>query len=577
MRKTNKANESDIAKQDRRLGRRSLLSGAAAVAGGAALSTALPAAAEAAPRSGAAAATTVAEAGTTVATNDYITVAPNDSRFPDLVRGINQRWVASPDYVRLVTTTGQAVRAVQEAVSAGKRLTVRSGGHCYEDFVFNKDVQVVIDMSGMTQVYYDSGRNAFAVEGGASNLQVYETLYKLYGVTLPAGSCASVGVGGHISGGGYGLLSRLQGLTVDHLYAVEVVTVDRNGTAKAVVATRDSSDAALKDLWWAHTGGGGGNFGLITRYWLRSPGATGTDPSKLLPKPPSEVFVHATSFPWKDVTEASFTRLLQNWGAWHEKNSAPDSPYNSLFGLLKLNHISNGQIGLLTQMDATIPNAQALLNDYLAAVTEGVGITRQAMTNRMGEHAAMPQFAAPRKLPWYIATDYLSGGNPTLYGKYKSAYARKGFSVTQIKAMYKHLSRTDYSNGDALVQVDSYGGRINAVRPGDTAVPQRDSVLKLQYQTYWTDPADEARHLAWIREFYRDVYAETGGVPVPNEINDGCYVNYPDKDLGDAAWNTSSTAWNSLYYKGNYARLQKTKAAWDPKNIFRHAQSVRLP
>ncbi|MFH8990413.1 FAD-binding oxidoreductase [Streptomyces sp. NPDC017940] len=577
MRKTNKANESDIAKQDRRLGRRSLLSGAAAVAGGAALSTALPAAAEAAPRSGAAAATTVAEAGTTVATNDYITVAPNDSRFPDLVRGINQRWVASPDYVRLVTTTGQAVRAVQEAVSAGKRLTVRSGGHCYEDFVFNKDVQVVIDMSGMTQVYYDSGRNAFAVEGGASNLQVYETLYKLYGVTLPAGSCASVGVGGHISGGGYGLLSRLQGLTVDHLYAVEVVTVDRNGTAKAVVATRDSSDAALKDLWWAHTGGGGGNFGLITRYWLRSPGATGTDPSKLLPKPPSEVFVHATSFPWKDVTEASFTRLLQNWGAWHEKNSAPDSPYNSLFGLLKLNHISNGQIGLLTQMDATIPNAQALLNDYLAAVTEGVGITRQAMTNRMGEHAAMPQFAAPRKLPWYIATDYLSGGNPTLYGKYKSAYARKGFSATQIKAMYKHLSRTDYSNGDALVQVDSYGGRINAVRPGDTAVPQRDSVLKLQYQTYWTDPADEARHLAWIREFYRDVYAETGGVPVPNEINDGCYVNYPDKDLGDAAWNTSSTAWNSLYYKGNYARLQKTKAAWDPKNIFRHAQSVRLP
>ncbi|WP_051853191.1 FAD-binding oxidoreductase [Streptomyces aureocirculatus] len=579
MRKTNKANESDVAKQDRQVGRRSLLTGAAAVAGGAALSTALPTTAEAAPRSGAAAvaATTVADAGTTVATTDYITVVPNDSRFPDLVRGINQRWVASPDYVRLVTTTAQAVRAVQEAVSAGKRLTVRSGGHCYEDFVFNKDVQVVIDMSGMTQVYYDSGRNAFAVEGGASNLQVYETLYKLYGVTLPAGSCASVGVGGHISGGGYGLLSRLQGLTVDHLYGVEVVTVDKNGTAKAVVATRDSSDAALKDLWWAHTGGGGGNFGLITRYWLRSPGATGTDPSKLLPKPPSEVFVHATSFPWKDMTEASFTRLLQNWGAWHEKNSAPDSKYNSLFGLLKLNHSSNGQIGLLTQMDATVPGAQGLLDDYLAAVTAGVGVTRQAMTNRMGEHAAMPQFAAPRKLPWYIATDYLSGGNPTLYGKYKSAYARKGFSATQIKAMYKHLSRTDYSNGDALVQVDSYGGRINAAKPGDTAVPQRDSVLKLQYQTYWTDPADEARHLAWIRDFYRDVYAETGGVPVPNEINDGCYVNYPDKDLGDAAWNTSSATWNSLYYKDNYARLQKTKAAWDPKNIFRHAQSVRLP
>ncbi|MGW0534886.1 FAD-binding oxidoreductase [Streptomyces sp. NPDC003032] len=581
MRRTNETTESDAANQGRRLGRRSLLTGAAAVAGGAALTTAPPAAAEAPARSGAAAATTVATGPRAAAgTPDYITVTPGDARFPDLVRGTNQRWVAKPDYVRLVTTTAQAVRAVQDAVAAGKRLTVRSGGHCYEDFVFNKDVQVVIDMSGMTQVYYDSTKNAFAVEGGASNLQIYEALYKLYGVTLPAGSCASVGAGGHISGGGYGLLSRLHGLTVDHLYGVEVVTVDKNGTAKAVVATRDSTDAALRDLWWAHTGGGGGNFGLITRYWLRSPGATGTDPSKLLPKPPSEVFVHATAFPWKDMTEASFTRLLQNWGTWHERNSAPDSKYNSLFGLLKLNQRANpdrSEIVLLTQMDATVPDAQALLDDYLAAVSAGVGVTRRAMTQRSGEHAAMPQFAKPRTLPWYIATDYLSGGNPTLYGKYKSAYARKGFSATQIKAMYKHLTRSDYSNGDALLQVDSYGGRINGVKPGDTAVPQRDSVLKLQYQTYWTDPAEESKHLAWIRDFYRDVYAETGGVPVPNDINDGCYVNYPDKDLGDAAWNTSSAAWNSLYYKDNYARLQKAKAAWDPKDIFRHAQSVRLP
>lgn len=559
---------------ERHFKRRSLLTGAAAVAGGAALTTALPASAQAASRTGAPAA---ADTAPPTATPDVVTVTPSDPRFPDLVRGTNQRWVASPDQVRLVTTTAQAVKAVQDAVSSGKRLTVRSGGHCYEDFVFNKDVQVVVDVSGLNQVYFDPAKNAFAVESGASNLNIYETLYKLYGVTLPAGSCASVGAGGHISGGGYGLLSRLHGLTVDHLYGVEVVVVDKNGTAKAVVATRDSSDAALKDLWWAHTGAGGGNFGLITRYWLRTPGATGSDPAKLLPKPPSEVFVHAMSLKWSEVTETGFTRLLQNWGAWHEKNSAPDSPYNSLFGLLKLNHISNGAIGLLTQMDANVPNAQGLLNDYLSAVTAGVGAQRRAMTVRMGEHAALPQFASPRKLPWYIATDSLSGGNPTLYGKYKSAYARKGFSPAQIKAMYKHLSRTDYENGDALVQIDSYGGRINAVEPGDTAVPQRDSILKLQYQTYWTDPSTEDRHLTWIREFYKDVYAETGGVPVPNEINDGCYVNYPDKDLGDAAWNTSSTAWNSLYYKDNYTRLQRVKAAWDPKNVFHHAQSIRLP
>ncbi|WP_286160579.1 FAD-binding oxidoreductase [Streptomyces yunnanensis] len=493
------------------------------------------------------------------------------------MRGTNQRWSASPEYVRLVMTTSQAVKAVQDAVSADKRLTVRSGGHCYEDFVYNKDVQVVIDMSAMTHVYFDTAKNAFAVEAGASNLQTYQTLYKLYGVTLPAGSCASVCAGGHISGGGYGLLSRLHGLTVDHLYGVEVVVVDENGTARAVVATRDSTDAALKDLWWAHTGGGGGNFGLITRYWLRTPGASGTDPSQLLPKPPSEVFVHATSCKWSEMNEASFTQLLQNWGTWHEENSAPDSPYNSLFGLLKLNHSSNGYIGLVTQMDATVEGARDLLDAYLSAVSEGTWIHWEPLRVPMGEHVAMPQFTTPRTLPWYIATDYLSGGTPAIYGKYKSAYARKGIPATQIKAMYKHLSRNDYHNPSALLQIDSYGCRINTIEPGDTAVPQRDSTLKLQYQSYWSNPAEEAIHLKWIREFYQEVYAETGGVPVPNEINDGCYISYPDTDLNDPAWNTSTTIWNNLYYKDNYTRLQRTKAAWDPTNFFHHTQSVQLP
>lgn len=544
------------------IGRRSLLTGGVA-AGGAALAAAVPTRAQAAPPPG-------------IPAPAAVTVTPGDPRYADLVRGINQRWVGAPEYVRLVTSTEQVVSAVQEAVSAGKRIAVRSGGHCYEDFVFNKDVRAVIDMSAMTEVYFDPARRAFAVEAGASNLAVYETLYKMWGVGLPAGSCYSVSAGGHISGGGYGLLSRQHGLTVDHLYGVEVVVVDEKGTARAVVATREPDDPN-RELWWAHTGGGGGNFGVITRYWLRSPEATGSDPSTLLPRPPSEVFVHATALKWDDLDEAAFTRLLRNWGTWHERNSAPDSPCNAVFGLLKLTHRSAGQVGLVTQVDATVPGARRMLDDYLTAIHDGVGSARRAMTRRMGEHAPMPEFSAPRRLPWFLATDSLSGANPTLRGKYKSAYMRKGFTDAQIKALHRHLSRTDYTNPDALVQVDSYGGRINAVAPADTAVAQRDSVLKLQYQTYWTDPAEDARHLAWIRELYRDVYAGTGGVPVPDDVNDGCYVNYPDTDLGDPAWNTSSTSWARLYYKDNYPRLRRVKAAWDPKNVFRHTQSVRLP
>src|SRR6185437_15568798 len=99
--------------------------------------------------------------------------------------------------------------------------------------------------------------------------------------TIPAGMCPTVGIGGHCTGGGYGFLSRQHGAVVDHLEAVEVVVVDRSGTARTVRASRDPADPD-HDLWWACAGGGGGNFGIVTRFWFRSPGATGADPGGLL-------------------------------------------------------------------------------------------------------------------------------------------------------------------------------------------------------------------------------------------------------------------------------------------------------
>jgi hypothetical protein len=60
-------------------------------------------------------------------------------------------------------------------------------------------------------------------------------------------------------------------------------------------------------------------------------------------------------------------------------------------------------------------------------------------------------------------------------------------------------------------------------------------------------------------------------------ITDGCYINYPDIDLSDEDLNTSDQPWHQLYYKNNYARLQRTKQHWDPRNVFRHGQSIEPP
>ncbi|MFJ6946185.1 FAD-binding oxidoreductase [Streptomyces wuyuanensis] len=492
-----------------------------------------------------------------------VAVRPGDRRYPDLTWGSNQRWVGTPDTVQLAATPAQVLTAVQQAVAGGKGFAVRSGGHCYEDFVTNDRIRTVIDVSGLNAIGYDEARRVFFVEPGARLGDAYRTLYHRWGVTLPGGSCPTVGVGGHVAGGGYGPLSRRHGLVVDHLWGVELVVVDASGKASKVVATREPDDPN-RSLWWAHTGGGGGNFGVVTRYLFRSPGATVGAPSELLPKPPSEVIVSNVTWSWSDMTEAAFTRLLRNFGEWYESNSAPGSPYATLFSQLKPQHRSAGSFSMTTQIDASVPNAAALLDSYLAAVNEGTGVAY-----RVDDRRRISWLHAVTQWPGFTGTD------TTTRFKGKSAYMRRGFTDAGLKAFWKHMTRTDYAHPASLVMITSYGGRTNSVAAADTAVPQRDSILKLHYVSFWTNPADDAAHLNWVRSFYQDVYAASGGVPATNADTDGCFINYADADLADPRHNTSGIPWHELYFKSGYRRLQTVKAQWDPKNLFNHALSIR--
>lgn len=508
-------------------------------------------------------------------------VTSADHQYADLISGANQRWVGTPDSIHLITSTRQAVRVVQEAVDRHKRMSVRSSGHCFEDFVFNSEVRIVLDMSEMDDVYYDRERKAVVIEPGSTTLEAYETMYREWGVTVPAGFCYSVAMGGHVSGGAWGPLCRLHGLVVDHLYAVEVVVVDASGKARAVVATREKDDPH-RDLWWAHTGGGGGNFGVVTRYWFRSPGATGRHPSELLPKPPAELLVNAVSWPWSDLSREEFGRLARNYASWHVANLAPDNPRRAVTSLMVLSHRSAGQIGMLTLVDSSVPQAEEMLESYLEWMNDGISVEQGAFTAQLGELPALPQFAAARRLPWLQATRMiaLSGGalnDPTLRADYKSAYMRGNFPEGQLDALYRQLTRDDVVNPNLGIQLTPYGGMVNAVAPGATAAPHRGAAFKMLWMALWNDEADDDKYVTWIREGYQETYADTGGVPVPNSVTDGCYVNYPDIDLSDPRFNKSSVPWHDLYYKENYPRLQRIKQKWDPRNTFRHGQSIEFP
>lgn len=353
-----------------------------------------------------------------------------------------------------------------------------------------------------------------------------------------------------MTGGGYGLLSRLHGLTVDYLHAVEVVHVTDAGKAEVITVTRDAKDPDERDLLWGHLGGGGGNFGIVTKFLFRD-----------LPAPPEEVQILTHAWDWSTLDRSAFGSLITAYGQFLEENSAVGSPYAGLFALLHLSQKVAGQVVLTAQYTGPGPDP-SLITEFARVV--GAGLP-QPQTKRVAvghQHPAVDTTDV-RSLPWLFATQTLNGSGPNQRGKYKSAYMLTAFPDDQIEAMWQNLTAPSHANPQALVQIDSYGCQVNAVDPAATAVPQRSSIMRLQYQTYWTDPADDDVNLEWIRTFYTAMYGTRG--PVPDKVVDGCYVNYPDADLED---------WQHLYYKDNYARLQTAKHRWDPRNIFNHRQSI---
>jgi FAD/FMN-containing dehydrogenase len=181
--------------------------------------------------------------------SESIRIGPDDPRYLAVVdKRFNKRFSASPDYVRLVSSTDQVISAVEEAVREGRRLAVTSGGHCLEGFVSDPEVRVIIDVSLMKRVYYDAERDAVVVEAGATVGEAFRVLFETWGVVIPLGEYPGIGMGGHVAGGAFGFLCRQLSLAADYLYAVEVVTVDEDGRASSVVATREASDPH-RELW----------------------------------------------------------------------------------------------------------------------------------------------------------------------------------------------------------------------------------------------------------------------------------------------------------------------------------------
>ena len=246
--------------------------------------------------------------------SDALLVRPGDAQFAQYEPAFNARTMLTPQ-LRVMCKTPNAVGVMIDwCRSNNMPFAVRCGGHSYEGF--SQSASVVIDLRLMNSIAIDVATKTATVGAGASLGQLYQAIAPR-GFAFPGGSCPTVGVSGHLLGGGYGYLARPFGLACDNILSVDLV--DPQGKQVHADAQQNA------DLFWACRGGGGGTFGVATGYQLH-----------LIPLTNVLIF-NIRSAP---LSLAHASSIMKAWQAW-----APQAPRTIDSNLVITRH-SSGLIGV---------------------------------------------------------------------------------------------------------------------------------------------------------------------------------------------------------------------------------------
>ncbi|KAF6986576.1 hypothetical protein CFC21_004313 [Triticum aestivum] len=438
---------------------------------------------------------------------------------------------------------------------------LRSGGHSYEGLSYTTDDAggfVVIDLVALDRVRVDAGARTAWVQSGATLGQVYHAVVASNKtLAFSAGSCPTVGSGGHIAGGGFGLLSRKYGLAADNV--IDALLVDADGR----VLDRDGMG---EEVFWAIRGGGGGTWGAVYAWRI-----------KLSPVP-ERVTVFVVNRPG---TVESVARLVSTWQ--HVAPWLPDEFYLSAF-------VGAG----LPESDRTGISV-TFKGFYLGRSHEALEILS----------ARFPEIGLsdlnPREMSWIDSVVFFSGlpkGSTTSdltdrvlhdknYFKAKSDFVRRPTPFGELEGAISFLSKQP----KAYVILDPYGGAMDRIAAGDLPFPHRKgNIHGIQHLIAWTADDDDHReeYMDWLRRFYDFMGAYVSNGPRT------AYINYLDLDLGTNnnpspahphpiigddgspfySEVEASRTWGERYFLSNYDRLVRAKTTIDPENVFRNAQSI---
>jgi FAD/FMN-containing dehydrogenase len=441
-----------------------------------------------------------------------VALHPGDDGYDEARRVFNGMIDRKPVVIARCQTTADVVAVVAMAREQDLPLSVFGGGHGVTGSAV-VDAGVCLDMRGMNDVEVDPAASVAHVGGGCNWGQV-DGATQAHGLAVTGGRVTTTGVAGLALGSGSGWLERKLGYTCDSLLEAEVVTAD----GRVVVA----SDEQNPDLFWGLRGGGG-NFGVVTRFTFR-----------LHPVGPI-VLGGMLMYP-----AAMAVEVLKNFRDY--MLTAPDEVGAALA------FVTAPPIDVVPEPVRGQP-VVGIIICYTGDPDEGRAVMQPLLT------FGPPGVDMVQPMPYVAVQQILDPANPKGMQNYWSADFLGSLPDEAIEALAA-LATKPVSPLTQIIVVPG-GGAVARVDDNATAFGQRTAPWNIHYLSIWPDPTANAENIAYTRE--------VAGALKPWSTG-RAYLNF----IGDEGAGRVEAAFGAE----RYARLRELKTTWDPTNLFRHNQNI---
>ena len=438
-------------------------------------------------------------------------IRPGDVSYDEARAVFNGMIDRRPALIARCASTADVVAAVRHARDRGMELTVYGGGHSVTGAAVC-DGGLCVDLRGLKDISVDPEQRVVHAAGGLTWGE-FDAATQEHGLAVTGGRVPSTGIGGLALGSGSGWLERAFGFTCDNLLEAEVVVA--SGDVVTASATENP------DLFWGLRGGGG-NFGIVTRFTLQ-----------LHPVGPI-VFGGMLLFPAQRGHEV--VRAYRDFVA-----QAPDE-------------VGSG-LAFLTAPPADFVPEPARGKPVIGIICCYAGAAEDGPAAYAPLLELQPAVAMLQPMPYVALQQLIEPGNPKGMHNYWTGDFYAELPDEAVDTLVD-IATQPVSPMTQIILIPG-GGAIARVDDDATAFGARDAKFNLHFLSMWPDPADTERNIDYTKRLAGALKPwSTGNV----------YLNF----LGDEGLGRVEAGFGAE----KFARLRQIKAKWDPDNLFHHNQNI---